>query len=114
MILWRTVLALVLSLTLSLGSVAEVLAQAEMSQQTAAVLCGDTGPLALDGTGAPQRPGHPCTHCLAALAVGVLPQGATLAPPARLVAAPYRQHAVTSRALSVPRFRPARGPPPLA
>jgi hypothetical protein len=113
MILWRSVLALALSLSLLLGSVAEVLAQAQMTAETTAILCGDVGAqtVQLDGTGTPQHPGHTCTHCLAALAIAVLPQGVTLAPPARLVATPFRLNSIASPALSEPQSRPARGPP---
>lgn len=68
------ILALLLSLILTLAAQTEAVARSEMAGAFDQVLCstGKGITVTLDATGQPLH-GHPCTHCMAATVVADLP-----------------------------------------
>jgi hypothetical protein len=106
----RTLLALVLSVLLSLAAQAEAVARSEMAGATDQTVCGQAT-LILDATGKPIA-AHPCTHCLAASAMATLTEAPTLTRPLT------RATQLRPEATDAPQARPqptalARGPPVL-
>ena len=110
----RALLALLLSLILTLASQAEAVARSEMAGSTDHVLCGAAGAttVTLDPAGNAIQ-AHPCTHCLAAAVV------ADLSGPAPLPTAPVTRSTRLTLTLAAqttaPRARTptARAPPVL-
>ncbi len=109
----RSLLDVLLSLTLLLGSVAEAGTRSEIAAASDIVLCGSTAPVTPNATGQPQTPRHPCHHCLAGHAIAVLPQAAAPTAPIRLIAAPARPTIIAGRSLPLPQRHQPRGPPTL-
>lgn len=101
----RALIACLLSLSLAWASVDQALAHAQMPAGTTVTLCDSTGQgttITLDASGTPARP-HPCTHCLAAHSLALLPAE----PPAPSL----RALTPAAFAPSLPFARPAPLPP---
>lgn len=112
----RPLLAILLALTLMMGSVASAVARSEMAGVTDVTLCGADGALTtlqLDASGNPVTPGHDCPHCLAAGAVAVL-SGPALTPGLTGVRSALVLPGLTGTLPPAQTLAPlARGPPPL-
>jgi len=83
----RSLIACLVSLILTVGSVASAVARHEMAGMTDVTLCGTDGTvtvLQIDATGKPAGRGHHCPQCLAAFVQGVLPAAPVAVGPVRI------------------------------
>ena len=111
----RRFVALLLTLSLAFGSVAEALARNQMAGAGGQVICGSDGTrlISLDASGNPVT-AHPCTHCLAAAIAGVLAYAADLTAPVILHATDLPRPALSQAGIARHAQPHARGPPRFA
>ena len=111
MILSRSLVAFVLSVTLMLGSVTVAVARSEMAGAGVLDLCGSAQTtVLLDPMGHSLPSRHACLHCLAALVAVVLPQPVPTPMPALLAVQTGQSQTVTLPTRPSPTPL-ARGPP---
>lgn len=106
----RALLALLLTLVLSLASQTEAVAHAEMAGATLTSSCAQ-GMILMDATGKPLAH-RPCTHCLAASVAALLPEAPAVDRPQTAARALSPIPAGTGEGRAEPPAS-ARGPPSL-